>query len=155
QSGMAVRGLDLQGGAGAARRDRERDHARPGGVPARCVRSGRARRDPGRRRPALFHRPASRTGEQPELMAHGWNAATYDPVANDPTGWGGNVVSWLTLKGDERVLDAGCGSGRVTAQLLERLPHGHVVALDGSAGMLVEARRRLASEADRVELVQA
>ncbi len=88
-------------------------------------------------------------------MAHDWNAATYDQVANDLTRWGGNVVSWLTLRGDERVLDAGCGSGRVTAQLLERLPHGYVVALDGSAHMLGEAGRRLASEADRVELIQA
>jgi trans-aconitate 2-methyltransferase len=87
-------------------------------------------------------------------MAHDWNAATYDQVANDLTRWGGDVVTWLTLRGDERVLDAGCGSGRVTAQLLERLPYGYVVALDGSADMLVEARRRLASEADRVELIQ-
>jgi trans-aconitate 2-methyltransferase len=90
-------------------------------------------------------------------MAHDWNAATYDRVANDLTHWGGNVVSWLELRGDERVLDAGCGSGRVTAQLLERLPDGHVVALDGSADMLAEARRRLAMAVaeHRVELIQA
>jgi trans-aconitate 2-methyltransferase len=90
-------------------------------------------------------------------MAHDWNAATYDRVANDLTRWGGSVVSWLTLRGDERVLDAGCGSGRVTAQLLERLPSGYVVALDGSADMLSEAGRRLAAavEERRVELIQA
>jgi trans-aconitate 2-methyltransferase len=90
-------------------------------------------------------------------MAHDWNAASYDRVANDLTRWGGNVVSWLTLRGDERVLDAGCGSGRVTAQLLERLPNGYVVALDGSADMLTEARRRLARAVaeQRLELIQA
>ena len=39
----------------------------------------------------------------------------------------------LELDGDEVVLDAGCGSGRVTAQLLERLPRGRVIAVDNSA----------------------
>jgi len=53
------------------------------------------------------------------------------------------------------VLDAGCGTGRVTELLLERLPRGTVVALDASAAMLGEARRRLARFGDRVEFVQA
>jgi trans-aconitate 2-methyltransferase len=88
-------------------------------------------------------------------MARDWDAPTYDRVANPHERWGRNVVSWLTLRGDERALDAGCGSGRVTAQLLERLPRGRVVALDGSAQMLNEARRRLAAEAERVEFVLA
>jgi trans-aconitate 2-methyltransferase len=53
------------------------------------------------------------------------------------------------------VLDAGCGSGRVTERLCERLPRGTIVALDPSATMLTEARRRLARFADRVTLVRA
>jgi len=57
---------------------------------------------------------------------------------------GAAVVARLDLSGDERVLDAGCGSGRVTELLLERLPDGRVVALDASQSMLTEARRRLA-----------
>ena len=48
------------------------------------------------------------------------------------------------LRGDEVVLDAGCGSGRVTAQLLERLPRGRVIAADNSPAMLAEARATLA-----------
>jgi trans-aconitate 2-methyltransferase len=53
------------------------------------------------------------------------------------------------------VLDAGCGSGRVTEALLERLPRGQVVALDASGQMLETARTRLARFGDRVSFVQA
>jgi len=88
-------------------------------------------------------------------MARDWDAATYDRVANPHERWGRGVVGWLTLRGDERVLDAGCGSGRVTAQVLERLPRGRVIAVDASPSMLAEAGRRLATDRDRVELLLA
>jgi trans-aconitate 2-methyltransferase len=84
-----------------------------------------------------------------------WDAATYDRIADPMTRWGAAVVDRLTLLGDERVLDAGCGSGRVTERLLERLPTGTVVALDGSPSMIDEARRRLARFEARVEYVLA
>lgn len=86
-------------------------------------------------------------------MPRDWDASTYDRVANPHERWGRSVVSWLDLRGDERVLDAGCGSGRVTAQLLERLPRGRVVALDASPSMLAEAARRLDADKDRVEFL--
>lgn len=84
-----------------------------------------------------------------------WDAPTYDRVSAPQFRWGLAVLDRLELNGDERVLDAGCGSGRVTEKLLERLPRGTVVALDGSEAMLAEARRRLAAHLDRVELVCA
>jgi trans-aconitate 2-methyltransferase len=84
-----------------------------------------------------------------------WDARTYDRVADPMTRWGTAVLERLPLRGDERVLDAGCGTGRVTERLLERLPHGRVVALDASARMLEEAARRLAPHRERVELVRA
>jgi trans-aconitate 2-methyltransferase len=61
----------------------------------------------------------------------------------------------LPLEGHERVLDAGCGSGRVTELLAERLPRGRVVALDGSASMIDAARDRLGRFGDRIEFVVA
>jgi trans-aconitate 2-methyltransferase len=82
-----------------------------------------------------------------------WNAAAYDRLPIPMTRWGETVLSWLELGGDERVLDAGCGTGQVTAALLERLPRGHVVALDGSASMIGRARERLGE--DRVTYVVA
>lgn len=65
------------------------------------------------------------------------------------------MLGRLDLSGEERVLDAGCGSGRVTELLLERLPAGYVVALDASEAMIGEARRRLRGAGRRVGLVVA
>lgn len=59
-----------------------------------------------------------------------------------------DVIERLDLRGDERVLDAGCGSGRVTEALLERVPNGTVIAVDGSQAMVEQTRERLG---DRVE----
>jgi trans-aconitate 2-methyltransferase len=84
-----------------------------------------------------------------------WDARTYDRVADPQTAWGRVVLDRLSLAGNERVLDAGCGSGRVTELLAERLPHGHVVALDASASMIEAARERLARFGDRVDYVVA
>jgi trans-aconitate 2-methyltransferase len=86
-------------------------------------------------------------------MPRDWDAATYDRLPIPMTRWGAAVVHWLDLRGDERVLDAGCGTGQVTALLLDRLPRGRVVALDGSRSMLERARDRLGD--DRVEYVEA
>jgi trans-aconitate 2-methyltransferase len=65
-------------------------------------------------------------------LTRDWDAATYDRVSAPQVEWALRVLERLPLRGDETVLDAGCGSGRVTRLLLERLPHGHVVAVDSS-----------------------
>jgi trans-aconitate 2-methyltransferase len=67
---------------------------------------------------------------------------------------GNDAVARLELRGDETVLDAGCGTGEVTATLLERLPRGRVIALDGSQQMLDAARERFAGDA-RVSFAHA
>ena len=64
------------------------------------------------------------------------------------------MLERLSLDGDEVVLDAGSGTGRVTEQLLERLPQGRVVALDAAPSMLVGARRRLGRFGPRVSFVE-
>jgi trans-aconitate 2-methyltransferase len=61
---------------------------------------------------------------------------------------GREVLSRLELAGDEVVLDAGCGSGRITEALLERLPRGRVIAVDASSSMVDAARARLGGRAD-------
>ena len=77
-----------------------------------------------------------------------WNATSYERMSAPLEAMGREVLDRLELSGDERVLDAGCGTGRVTAALLERLPRGEVVAVDGSPAMVEEARRRLGDSAD-------
>jgi trans-aconitate 2-methyltransferase len=75
--------------------------------------------------------------------ARAWNADVYHRVSQPHTAWADAVLDRLELRGDETVLDAGCGSGRVTQQLLERLPAGRVIAVDSSPQMLARAREEL------------
>jgi len=84
-----------------------------------------------------------------------WDAATYDRISEPQFRWGAEVVGWLELDGDETVLDAGCGPGRVTELLLERLPRGRVVALDGSPSMIERSRERLERFGGRVDFLVA
>jgi trans-aconitate 2-methyltransferase len=72
-----------------------------------------------------------------------WDAETYDAVSDPQFKWGMEVLERLQLRGDETVVDAGCGSGRVTERLLGRLPEGKVIAVDGSEAMIDKARQRL------------
>jgi trans-aconitate 2-methyltransferase len=89
--------------------------------------------------------------------AREWDAETYDAVSDPQFEWGMEVLERLELRGDEVAVDAGCGSGRVTAELAKRLPQGHVIAVDGSEAMVEKARERLGEDAgyrvaDLVEL---
>jgi trans-aconitate 2-methyltransferase len=84
-----------------------------------------------------------------------WDARTYHRVAAPQEEWGREVLARLELEGTETVLDAGCGSGRVTALLCERLPDGRVIGVDGSPSMIEHAREELAPYGDRVELMVA
>ena len=85
-----------------------------------------------------------------------WNATSYHQVSAPQTSWGHKVLGRLTLEGDERVIDLGCGSGRLTSALAERVPRGHVVALDRSWNMLIVARTNLRPAfGPRVSFVQA
>ena len=77
-----------------------------------------------------------------------WDAETYDAIADPQFEWGVEVLEGIELAGDETVLDAGAGSGRVTERLLERLPDGRVIALDGSKDMIEKARERLGDSVD-------
>jgi trans-aconitate 2-methyltransferase len=82
-----------------------------------------------------------------------WNAHSYDSISAPQQEWGAAVVARLALDGAETVLDAGAGTGRVTEMVLERLPRGRVIAVDGSPSMADKARERL--PADRVSVICA
>jgi trans-aconitate 2-methyltransferase len=85
-----------------------------------------------------------------------WNAESYHRVANPHVDWGGPVLDRLPLEGNETVIDAGCGTGRLTELLLERLPSGQVIALDQSQNMLDEAESYLKPKfGDRVSFRRA
>jgi ubiquinone/menaquinone biosynthesis C-methylase UbiE len=85
-----------------------------------------------------------------------WNAKVYHRVSDPHMSWGARTLALLDVRGDESALDCGCGTGRLTAELLERLPRGRVVAIDRSQNMLDEARDFLTPRfGDRVSFRQA
>jgi trans-aconitate 2-methyltransferase len=81
-----------------------------------------------------------------------WDARTYHRVSAPHQDWAAVLLDRIGLRGDETVLDAGCGSGRVTEKLLERLPTGRVVAVDGAPSMVAQARQLLG---DRATVIQS
>lgn len=87
-----------------------------------------------------------------------WDARTYGAVSHPQFTWGRTVVEGLAVRGDETALDAGCGTGRITRLLADRLPRGRVIAVDASAAMVREAARRLRDRprvtVRRVDLLQ-
>jgi len=73
-----------------------------------------------------------------------WDAETYDRIGTPMRGWAQRVIDDLDLRGDEMVLDAGCGSGSVTLDLLAKLPRGRIYAVDASAEMIASLEATLA-----------
>jgi trans-aconitate 2-methyltransferase len=91
------------------------------------------------------------------MSSRDWDAATYDRVSDPQLAWAVDQLERLELTGDEVVLDAGCGSGRVTALLADRLPRGRVYAVDAAPSMVEHTRQALGERAtvicqDLVEL---
>ncbi|HEV2775313.1 MAG TPA: methyltransferase domain-containing protein [Solirubrobacteraceae bacterium] len=80
--------------------------------------------------------------------ARTWDANTYHRVSSPHVQWAPGVLDRLGLRGHETVLDAGCGSGRVTRLLVERVPRGRVIAVDVSPQMVARAREELGPDAD-------
>jgi trans-aconitate 2-methyltransferase len=79
--------------------------------------------------------------------AREWDAETYDAVSDPQFEWGMEVLERLELNGDEVAVDAGCGTGRVTAELAARLPDGRVIAIEGSEAMVEKAKESLGDRA--------
>lgn len=77
-----------------------------------------------------------------------WDATTYERLSAPMTAMGTDVLDRLVLRGDETVLDAGCGTGNVTRLLHDRLPEGHVIAVDAAPSMVEQARDLLPPDVD-------
>ncbi len=80
--------------------------------------------------------------------ARSWSGAAYDRLSSPMEAMGLEVLDRLELEGGETVIDAGCGSGRVTEALIARLPRGRVIGVDQSASMIDAARERLGGRAE-------
>ena len=77
-----------------------------------------------------------------------WNAAQYHRVSDPQHGWGIRVLDRLSPRSGERILDIGCGTGRLTSQIPARATGCEVIGTDRSAAMLAQARTHYAGAAD-------
>ncbi len=76
-----------------------------------------------------------------------WDATTYDRVSAPQQAWAAEQLSRLELRGDEVVLDAGCGSGKITAVLADLVPRGRVYAVDAAPSMVAHTQQALGDRA--------
>jgi trans-aconitate 2-methyltransferase len=79
-------------------------------------------------------------------MGREWNAEAYHRLSEPQYAWGRRVLQRLSLRGDETVIDAGCGTARLTVELAAMLPRGRVLGSDLSENMLRRAREVISPE---------
>ncbi|MCL2418262.1 MAG: methyltransferase domain-containing protein [Conexibacteraceae bacterium] len=77
------------------------------------------------------------------MTTRDWDAATYHEISAPQQSWAREQLERLKLRGDEVVLDAGCGSGKVTAMLAELVPDGRVYAVDAAPSMVEHTQQAL------------
>ena len=70
-----------------------------------------------------------------------FNGEFYKQASKHQKEWGTKLISELTLKGDEHILDLGCGDGVLTEQLSELVPEGKAIGIDASIGMIQSAQK--------------
>ena len=75
-----------------------------------------------------------------------WNAADYAANSTVQLNWARELIGRLNLRGDEHVLDVGCGDGKITAEIARRLPRGSVTGADASPQMIEYARKQFPAE---------
>ena len=65
-----------------------------------------------------------------------WDAEAYARNSSAQLAWARELIRKLALRGEERILDIGCGDGKVTADLAARVPRGQVTGVDNSEDMI-------------------
>jgi trans-aconitate 2-methyltransferase len=75
-------------------------------------------------------------------LVESWDGWDYERHSAHQRAWGSDLVDELAFRGDERVLDLGCGDGSLTRKLAERVPLGFVLGVDAAAEMLEAARAK-------------
>jgi trans-aconitate methyltransferase len=78
---------------------------------------------------------------RPALSTTRWNAADYAANSTVQQTWARELIARLKLRGDEHVLDVGCGDGKVTAEIAHAVPRGAVTGVDASREMIAFAQK--------------
>lgn len=77
-----------------------------------------------------------------DRLVETWDGRDYERHSPHQREWGSGLVDELTLRGDERILDLGCGDGSLTRKLADRVPRGSVLGIDAAPEMLEAAREK-------------
>jgi trans-aconitate methyltransferase len=72
-------------------------------------------------------------------MPHEFNGEEYKNASTHQKEWGNKIITEFNLRGDEHILDLGCGDGALTAELAQLVPEGFVLGIDASRGMIATA----------------
>ncbi len=75
-------------------------------------------------------------------MAYEFDGKLYEKASIFQQEWGNKLISELNLKGNEDILDLGCGDGLLTAKLAKLVPNGNVIGVDASEGMIKVAKEK-------------
>lgn len=75
-----------------------------------------------------------------------WNAADYAANSVVQQTWARELIAKLKLRGNEHILDVGCGDGKVTAEIACALPRGSATGVDASPQMIKYAQKTFPSK---------
>ncbi len=87
-------------------------------------------------------------------MNNDWDALTYDAVSTIQESWGLKIINSRNWSGTETIIDAGCGSGRLTKYLVKKVPNGRIYAVDVDSNMINQAKRNLSAYSN-VDIIQS
>lgn len=74
-------------------------------------------------------------------MPYDFNGEKYQKASGLQKEWGTKIIAGLTLRGDEKILDLGCGDGALSAAMADQVPDGFVLGIDGSQSMIATAQK--------------
>ncbi|MDE6213923.1 MAG: class I SAM-dependent methyltransferase, partial [Lachnospiraceae bacterium] len=75
------------------------------------------------------------------MKTYEFDGEKYKIASTHQKEWGQSLISKISLQGNERILDLGCGDGYLTEQLALLAPNGKVLGIDASVGMIQTAKK--------------
>lgn len=85
-------------------------------------------------------------------MTFEFDGEKYKRASEQQKAWGKRLIAELQFRGDEKILDLGCGDGVLAAELAKFVPDGFVLGIDASENMIETARKDHAGANVRFEL---
>lgn len=86
-------------------------------------------------------RSPQRSKSRPTTTSARWNPADYAANSSVQHTWARELIAGLKLRGDEHVLDVGCGDGKITAEIARAVPRGSATGMDASPQMIEFAKK--------------